>query len=125
MSKKLTTLEKKWVMYDVGNSAFVLFAATIIPIYFESLVGTNSTGIATSLWGAVSSIVALISLFVCPIFGTMADFSGKKKFFSLFAFIGICGCTLLSVPALPAILFAIIYIITEAGLSSSCVVSPL
>jgi len=120
-SKKLTTLEKKWVMYDVGNSAFVLFAATIIPIYFDSLAGNTATGLATSLWGAVSSIVALISLFVCPIFGTMADFSGKKKFFFLFALIGICGCTLLSIPALPALLFAVIYILTEAGLSSSCV----
>ena len=26
---RLTSLEKKWVMYDVGNSAWVLFAATL------------------------------------------------------------------------------------------------
>ena len=83
--QKLTSLEKKWVMYDVGNSAFVLFAATVLPIYFESLVGDNATGFATSLWGAVSSIVALLSLFICPIFGTLADYSGKKKFFFFFA----------------------------------------
>ena len=82
-SKKLTPLEKKWVMYDVGNSAFVLFASTIIPIYFTSLSGSGD-GLATILWGAVSSIVALIALFICPIFGTMADFSGKRKFFFLF-----------------------------------------
>jgi len=120
-SKKLTSLEKKWVMYDVGNSAWVLFASTIIPIYFDSLSSGNSAGVATSLWGAVSSIVALIALFICPIFGTMADYSGKKKFFFLFALIGICGCVILSLPVMTALLFAIIYIITEASLSSSCV----
>ncbi len=119
-SKKLTPLEKKWVMYDVGNSAFVLFASTIIPIYFGSLSG-NGDGLATILWGAVSSIVALIALFICPIFGTMADFSGKRKFFFLFALIGICGCALLSLPILTPLLFAILYIITDSSLSSSCV----
>ena len=120
-SKRLTPLEKKWVLYDVGNSAFVLFASTIIPIYFSSLAENSSSGMATSIWGAVSSIVALISLFVCPIFGTMADFSGKKKFFLIFAGIGICGCVLLSLPVMTALLFAIIYIITDSSLSSSCV----
>lgn len=120
-SKKLTPLEKKWVMYDVGNSAWVLFASTIIPIYFDSLSSGNSTGFATSLWGAVSSIVALIALIICPIFGTMADYSGKRKFFFTFALAGICGCVILSLPVMTALLFAIIYIITEASLSSSCV----
>ena len=119
-SKKLTPLEKKWVMYDVGNSAFVLFASTIIPIYFTSLSGSGD-GLATILWGAVSSIVALIALFICPIFGTMADFSGKRKFFFLFALIGICGCALLSLPFLTPLLFAILYIVTDSCLSSSCV----
>lgn len=120
-ASKLTSLEKKWVMYDVGNSAWVLFASTIIPIYFESLAGGSGAGVATSLWGAVSAIVALLALFICPIFGTMADYSGKRKFFFLFALIGICGCVLLSLPIMTALIFAIVYIITEASLSSSCV----
>ncbi|MBO5481213.1 MAG: MFS transporter [Clostridia bacterium] len=120
-SLKLTSLEKKWVMYDVGNSAFVLFASTIIPIYFNSLVGNDSTGLATTIWGAVSSIVALLSLFICPIFGTMADFKGKRTFFLLFALTGIICCALLSLPILGAVAFAIIYVLTETSLSSSCV----
>jgi len=37
MKSKLSSLEKKWVLYDVGNSAFVLLAATLLPIYFDSL----------------------------------------------------------------------------------------
>ena len=32
--EKMTKLEKQWVLYDVGNSAFVMLVSTIIPIYF-------------------------------------------------------------------------------------------
>ena len=40
MSKKpnkLKSLDFKWILYDVGNSAFVLLTASILPIYFNSL----------------------------------------------------------------------------------------
>ena len=37
MKFKLTPLEKKWVLYDVGNSAFTLMVSTLIPIYFNAL----------------------------------------------------------------------------------------
>ena len=37
--QKLTKLEKYWILYDVGNSAFVLLVSTIIPIYFNYLTG--------------------------------------------------------------------------------------
>ncbi len=120
MNNKLTSLEKKWVMYDIGNSAFVLLASTIIPIYFDSLTA-GQEGLATVLWGVVSSIVAVLSLFLCPIFGTMADFKGKRTFFFTFALTGICCSALLSLPFLGALGFAILYIITETCLSSSCV----
>ena len=33
--KELKKQEKEWVLYDVGNSAFVLLCTTIIPIYFK------------------------------------------------------------------------------------------
>ena len=37
MKQKLTKLEKYWVLYDVGNSAFTLLVSTIIPIYFKNM----------------------------------------------------------------------------------------
>ena len=37
MKIKLTRLEKSWVLYDVGNSAFTLLLSTIIPIYCDYL----------------------------------------------------------------------------------------
>ena len=33
---KLTSLEKRWILYDVGNSAFTMLVSTIIPIYFKN-----------------------------------------------------------------------------------------
>ena len=36
---KLNGKEKRWILYDVGNSAFVLLVATISPIYFNYLAG--------------------------------------------------------------------------------------
>ena len=38
---KLTTLERNWILYDVGNSAFILLVSTLIPIYFNSLAGAG------------------------------------------------------------------------------------
>ena len=34
---RLTGLERAWILYDVGNSAFVLLVATLIPIFFNAL----------------------------------------------------------------------------------------
>ena len=35
---KLTKLEKYWILYDVGNSAFILLVSTIIPIYLITII---------------------------------------------------------------------------------------
>ena len=34
---KVTPLERSWILYDVGNSAFVLMIATLVPIFFNAL----------------------------------------------------------------------------------------
>ena len=38
---KLTPLERSWVLYDVGNSAFILLVSTLIPIYFDALAAAG------------------------------------------------------------------------------------
>ena len=40
MKWKTTSLEKKWIFYDVGNSAFTLLVSTIMPIYFNYLASS-------------------------------------------------------------------------------------
>ena len=37
MKFKLTKLEKYWILNDIGNSAFILLVATLLPIYFEGM----------------------------------------------------------------------------------------
>ena len=37
MKTKMSRLEKYWVLYDVGNSAFTLLVSTIIPIYYKNM----------------------------------------------------------------------------------------
>ena len=55
---KLTPLEKSWVLYDIGNSAFILLVATLVPIYFNALA--TSAGLSESdylaYWGYAGSI---------------------------------------------------------------------
>ena len=55
--QKLTKLEKYWILYDVGNSAFVLLVSTIIPIYFNYLTGNAGVSEVDSLayWGYAAS----------------------------------------------------------------------
>lgn len=59
MKTKLTKLEKYWVLYDVGNSAFILLVSTIIPIYYNSLA--EAQGISSvdylATWGYAASFL--------------------------------------------------------------------
>ena len=48
MKEKLTKLEKYWILYDVGNSAFVLLVSTIIPIYFKNMATAAGVSAANS-----------------------------------------------------------------------------
>lgn len=41
MKTKMSRLEKFWVLYDVGNSAFTLLMSTIIPIYYKNMASAN------------------------------------------------------------------------------------
>lgn len=52
MKFKLNALEKKWILYDVGNSAFTLLVSTIMPIYFNALA--ESAGLSDGLLGICS-----------------------------------------------------------------------
>ena len=81
MDKALTRLEKQWVMYDVGNSAFVMLVSTIMPIYFNYLAdqGGLSSVQYLAYWGYASSIATLLVALSGPVFGTFSDIKGMKK----------------------------------------------
>ena len=123
MKNKLTKQELGWVLYDVGNSAFTLLIATIIPIYFNYLA--DSEGLSSveylAYFGYATSIATLIVAVMGPICGTIADTRGYKKIvFSLSLAIGAIGCVSLGI-AKSWILFLIIFVIARVGYSGSLI----
>ena len=49
MFKKMTKLERAWVLYDVGNSIFTMMVSTLIPIWFKSLAAESAMDSSTYL----------------------------------------------------------------------------
>lgn len=123
MKEKLNKLEKSWILYDVGNSAFTLLVTTIIPIYFNYLADKAGLSSVSYLayWGYAASICTIIVAIVGPIFGTIADNKGyKRPLFTLFLAIGIIGCLCLGISS-NWLVFLIIFIIAKVGYSSSLI----
>ena len=87
---KVTPLERAWILYDVGNSAFVLMIATLVPIFFNALAEAGGVSKVDYLayWGYASSIVTVVTAILGPILGTLADTKGFKKPIFMLPFCG-------------------------------------
>ena len=123
MKQKLNKLEKYWVMYDVGNSAFALLVSTIIPIYFKNMATQNGISAAdsTAYLSYAISISTLIVAILGPMLGTVADGKNRKKpLFTLFMMVGVIGCAALALPK-SAMLFLVVFVITKVGFSGSLI----
>lgn len=124
MSKfKLTKREKSWILYDVGNSAFTMLIATLIPIYFNSLA--SAAGISSTdylaYWGYAGSISTLLVAIIGPVFGSVADRKNTKKPIFLIALIlGVVSCAALGF-AWSWISFLVIFVLAKVCYSSSLV----
>lgn len=120
---KLTKLEKYWVMYDVGNSAFVLLVSTIIPIYFKNIA--TSAGVSpsdsTAYYSYAISISTLIVALTGPILGSLGDRKGfRKPIFTFFMMMGVLSLAALSIP-LGWIAFLTLFIIAKTGYATSLI----
>ncbi|MDY2557741.1 MAG: MFS transporter, partial [Candidatus Faecousia sp.] len=120
---KLTALEKSWIGYDIGNSAFILLVTAIVPIYFNAL--TDAAGLTESqyfsYWGIATSIATLLVAFIGPICGTLADYKGfKKPLFTLCVMLGVLGCAALGA-AHSWLSFLVIFVIAKVGFNSSLI----
>jgi hypothetical protein len=99
-----------WGMFDFANQAFTLVILTsMFQVYFiEYIVGEaggndtagqttadDNAGVDVSrgmyLWSAAGIVTQIIILFVAPVLGALADFSGSKK---KLLFITWLGCVL-------------------------------
>ncbi|MEG0308919.1 MAG: MFS transporter [Clostridium sp.] len=120
---KFTKLEKQWILYDVGNSAFTMLVSTIIPIYFKNIATTAgiSQSNSTAYWGYAMSLGTIIVAILGPMLGTLADTKGyKKPLFSLFMMLGVISCASLSLP-IPWIIFLAIFVLGRVGFSGSLI----
>ncbi len=120
---KLTPAERSWVLYDVGNSAFTLLIATIIPIYFNFLA--EEAGLSNvqylAYWGYAASAATLLVAVLGPVFGTLADTQGyKKPIFLLFLGVGLIGCIALGFAA-RWLWFLLIFVVARVGYSGSLI----
>ena len=119
----LTGLERAWILYDVGNSAFVLMVATLIPIFFNALAADGGLSSVEYLayWGYAASAVTIITAILSPILGTLADTRGfKKPIFTLCLVVGVAGCCAMGL-AKTWLPFLLIFVFAKVGFSGSLV----
>ena len=119
---KLTALEKSWILYDVGNSAFILLVTTLLPIYFNALAtaaGLNED-LYMSYWGYAGSIATILVAILGPICGTLADRKLKKQFFVTAMLVGVACCAMLGLSS-GWLAFLCLFILARVGYSSSII----
>lgn len=123
MKEKLSKLERSWILYDVGNSAFVLLVSTIIPIYFKYLAGNANISSTDYLayWGYAASVSTIIVAVLGPLLGAISDrMNHKKPLFLGSVILGGLGCCLLGLT--PSwMIFLIIFIFSKIGFSISLI----
>ena len=119
---KLTPLEKSWILYDIGNSAFILMVSTLIPIFFNSLAsaaGVNED-LYLSYWGYAGSLATILVAVIGPICGTLADRRFKKLIFALCLVVGVVGCAALGLVS-NWLVFLGLFVLARVGYSSSII----
>ena len=120
MSGKMTRAERSWVLYDVGNSAFIMLVSTTIPIYFKELAaaGGIDTVYATGLWATVTAAAVLILALLSPLLGALADYQGMKK--KLFAGALVLGLAVFAALALTGswLAYLIFFVTARLGYSA-------
>ena len=121
---KLTSMEKKWILYDVANSAFVLLATTLIPIFFNMVAG--NAGLPSdkylAYWGYTQSIATIISAFAGPVYGAFSDRKGmKKRLFLITVAVGSIASLIMGF-ALQWLIFLVVYVIARVAFNLSLVI---
>ncbi len=120
---KLTALERSWILYDIGNSAFTLLASTLLQIYFIELANAGGVdkGLHLSYWAYAGAIATILVAILGPICGALSDRKGyKKPLFLLMVILGVVGCAAMGI-ANHWLAFLGIFVVAKVGFSGSLV----
>lgn len=106
--------ELSWVLYDVGNSAFVLImVTTLMPMYFKDVAAAGLANVtSTAYWGYANSVAALTLVLLAPLLGTLSDFQNAKlRLFGTVLLAGLGSTLLLTLAGPGDWLFCIVFYI--------------
>ncbi len=111
-----------WTLYDFANTSYSIIVVTFLyAIYFKETVNQNSAE-GDLYWGLGTSISMLITAFISPVLGAVADYSStKKRFLAFFTFVCIVSTFLLYFVGPGDVMLGLLLLITgnigfEAGL---------
>ena len=114
--RRFTKQEWSWIMYDWANSVYATnIMAAIFPTIFVSVAGAAGD----QWWGYATSVATFLVAVLAPLLGAVADYQGmKKKFFSVFAGIGIVFTALIAATNDWRVML-VGYVISRIGFSGS------
>lgn len=111
-----------WTLYDFANTSYSIIVVTFLyAIYFKETVNHNAAE-GDLYWGLGTSISMLITAFISPVLGAVADYSStKKRFLAFFTFVCIISTFLLYFVGPGDVMLGLLLLITgnigfEAGL---------
>lgn len=81
-----------WTLFDFANTSFSIIVVTFLyAVYFKKTVAGNEA-IGDLYWSISTSIAMVITAFISPVLGAIADYSaGKKRFLVFFTLLCILG----------------------------------
>jgi UMF1 family MFS transporter len=81
-----------WTLFDFANTSFSIIVVTFLyAVYFKKTVAGNEA-VGDLYWSISTSIAMIITAFISPVLGAIADYSaGKKRFLLFFTLLCILG----------------------------------
>ncbi len=112
-----------WTLFDFANTSYSIVVVTFIyAVYFKDVVALGEP-IGDLYWSIGISVSMLISAFIAPVLGAIADYSaGKKRFLLFFTLLSIISTAMLYFVQEGMVFWGIIlFILANIGFESGLV----
>jgi len=107
-----------WCLFDFANSSFTTLITTVaFSVYFREAVVGAADPRGDLFWAIAGIVVNVVVILTAPVFGAVADFSGRKKRFLLLTVVQtVLGTALLGLIGPGQIAAAVVlYVIASVG----------